>query len=76
MAGGLSRAVVSTTVLLAVIALWIGAIGARAKLTEVPLITIDNDGVVTVEVWGSASPGLNEYPAPAPAIPATIEARL
>lgn len=76
MAVGLSRTLVSTTVLLAIIVLWIGAIGAGAELTEAPMITIDNDGVVTVEVWGSASPGLNEYPAPAPAVPATIEARL
>ncbi|KSW12429.1 hypothetical protein CF15_06800 [Pyrodictium occultum] len=49
---------------------------AHAELSKTPVVTIRDDGTVVVEIWGTAEPGMNEYPAPVPAIPATIEARL
>ncbi|ALL00980.1 hypothetical protein Pyrde_0932 [Pyrodictium delaneyi] len=72
-----SRVIVVSAALLAVaMIIQLGTIHAEAELTNVPVVTIGGDGVVTVEVKGYAEPGLNEYPAPVPAIPATIEARL
>lgn len=68
--------VVSAALLAVAMIIQLGIIHAEAELTNVPVVTIGGDGVVTVEVKGYAEPGLNEYPAPVPAIPATIEARL
>ncbi len=51
------------------------AVPAAAAATP-PVVVIHSDGTVEARIAGTAAPGLNSYPAPAPPIVATVAATL
>ncbi len=61
--------------LLMLVALLAAAVPAAAAATP-PVVVIHSDGTVEARIAGTAAPGLNSYPAPAPPIVATVAATL